>query len=310
MRVFRLDKNTLTSVRPETFRSEKDIQSLVENNLESLFGLDFDRSEFPVTNFRLDTLGFDRETSSFVVIEYKKDRNFSVIDQGYTYLSLLLNNKSDFVLEYNERMDRTLRRDEIDWSQSRIIFISPHFTEYQKHSVNFKDVPFELWEITQYENGMVSLSQHRTSSNESVSTTKGQDRLVEEVTREIRVYTEDYHLQESVKSERPQWVVDLYDTFRNRVLNLGDVEIVPRKQYISFRRGRPFVDVEIRQGGLKITLNMKKGTLKDPEKITKDVSGQGHWGNGDYQFQIDRDTDLDGVMFLVKQSFLDKGDPQ
>jgi hypothetical protein len=73
--------------------------------------------------------------------------NFSVIDQGYAYLSLMLNNKADFILEYNENCKDTLKRDDLDWSQSRVIFISPVFNNYQKESINFKDLPFELWEV-------------------------------------------------------------------------------------------------------------------------------------------------------------------
>jgi hypothetical protein len=43
------------------------------------------------------------ESGAFVIIEYKKDRNFSVVDQGVAYLNLMPNNKADFILEYNER---------------------------------------------------------------------------------------------------------------------------------------------------------------------------------------------------------------
>src|SRR5690606_2344968 len=117
-----------------------------------------------------DTLAFDPENRSFIIIEYKKSRNYSVIDQGYTYMSLLLNNKSDFILEYNENCGGQLKRDDVDWSQSKVIFISPNFTDYQKHSVNFKDVPYELWEIKQYENNLIGFVQHKTSSDESIAT--------------------------------------------------------------------------------------------------------------------------------------------
>ena len=47
-------------------------------------------------------------------------------------MSVMLNNKSDFILEYNERKNKSLKRDEVDWSQSRIIFISPSFNTYKK----------------------------------------------------------------------------------------------------------------------------------------------------------------------------------
>ena len=76
--------------------------------------------EFSLNGLRVDTLGFDKESRSFVIIEYKKDRNFTVIDQGYAYLALLLNNKAEFILKYNENNKAFLRKDNIDWSQSRI----------------------------------------------------------------------------------------------------------------------------------------------------------------------------------------------
>ncbi len=91
------------------------------------------KSEFELHGLRVDTLAFDNESKAFVIIEDKKDRNFSVVDQGMAYLNLMLNNKADFILEYNERShsSHSLKREEIDWSQSRIIFISPEFTKYQ-----------------------------------------------------------------------------------------------------------------------------------------------------------------------------------
>ena len=152
MNVFSLNNNKLKSVKSIPFKREKDIQNIIENHTELLFGIEFVTSEFIIEEFRIDTLCFDVESSSFVIVEYKKGSSYSVIDQGYSYLSKMLNNKSEFILEYNERKNKTLKRDEIDWSQSRIIFISPSFNSYQKHSVNFKDIPFELWEIKGYHN--------------------------------------------------------------------------------------------------------------------------------------------------------------
>ena len=95
--------------------------------------LQFVTTEFAIDTFRLDTLCFDDETNSFVIVEYKKGSSYSVIDQGYSYLSVMLNNKADFILEYNEKQDRTLKRDEVDWSSSRVLFVSPAFNSFQKN---------------------------------------------------------------------------------------------------------------------------------------------------------------------------------
>jgi hypothetical protein len=65
---------------------------------------------------RIDTLAFDNESKAFVIIEYKKDRNFSVVDQGIGYLNLMLNDKADFILEYNQSSpsSHSLKREEVD----------------------------------------------------------------------------------------------------------------------------------------------------------------------------------------------------
>ena len=78
------------------------MQELTEKNLETVFGLEFVATEYQVQKLFIDTLAFDRETKTFVIIEYKRDRSFSVVDQGFSYLSLMLNNKADFILAYNE----------------------------------------------------------------------------------------------------------------------------------------------------------------------------------------------------------------
>jgi RecB family endonuclease NucS len=102
MALFRIENNKqLINIKEQPFKLEKEIQSLTENNLKTIFGLEFVKSEFALNNFRIDTLAFDRETGTLVIIEYKRDKNFSVIDQGYAYLSLMLNNKADFILEFN-----------------------------------------------------------------------------------------------------------------------------------------------------------------------------------------------------------------
>ena len=189
MKLFSLINDKIKSVSSKEFKLEKDIQNIIEKNLNEIFNLQFVKSELSIKNFRVDTLGFDKENKSFVIIEYKRGSNYSVIDQGYTYMSLLLNNKSDFILEYNELCGGTLKRDDIDWTQSKVIFVSPQFTEYQKHSINFKDVPFELWEINRYENDLIGLVQHKTTSTESISTSivSGDESVIKSVSKEVKL---------------------------------------------------------------------------------------------------------------------------
>ena len=94
MPIYNINGEDLTPIKKVNFKNERELQNLTEKNLDELFGLKFIASEFQVDNLRIDTLAFNTETNSFVIIEYKNVKNYSVIDQGYSYLSLLLNNKA------------------------------------------------------------------------------------------------------------------------------------------------------------------------------------------------------------------------
>ena len=48
---------------------------------------------------------------------------------------------------------------------------------------------------------------------------------------------------------------------------------------------------------------MAKGTLKDTDNKTIDISDTGHWGNGDYKMYISDENELDYAMQLIKQSY-------
>ncbi|WP_321317532.1 DUF5655 domain-containing protein [Labilibaculum sp.] len=296
---YKINNGNLELIKENPFKLEKDLQTLTEENLKLVFGLDFVKSEFALNNFRIDTLAFDPDASSFVIIEYKRDKNFSVIDQGYAYLSLMLNNKADFILEYNECGKEVLKRNDVDWSQSRVIFVSPSFTTYQREAINFKDLPIELWEIKRYDNQTVNYSQIQTSgAQESVKTISRDDDVVETVNKEIKVYTEKEHLEIA----SPE-ILELYDTFKSAISNLDGIELKPTKKYLAFVSGSNIADIHIQKKALKMWINMFKGELDDPKELARDVSNVGHWGNGDYELQIRDDENLEYIMSLIKQSY-------
>lgn len=300
MALFSNKDGVLQEIGEVPFKYEKGIQGLTEKNLKVLFGLEYVRSEFELDGLRIDTLAFDRENNSFVIIEYKRDKNISVIDQGYAYLGLMLNNKAEFILEFNEKKKENLKREDVDWSQSKVIFISPSFTTYQQKAVQFKDLAFELWEVTQYQNGVVLYEQIKPAERtESIKTISGSNELVQKVSREIKVYTEDDHLKNASEENR-----ELYEKLKEKIMELGDnISIKPTKLYLAFKAKSNFVDVEIQKKRLKIFLNLQSGELDDPRKIAKDVSNIGHWGNGDYEIHFSDANQLNYILDLVQQSY-------
>jgi predicted transport protein len=299
MPLYKIDRQ-LEHIKETSFKFEREIQQLTEQNLQSLLRLNLIRSEFSLNNFRIDTLAFDPEFKSFVIIEFKRDKAFSVIDQGYAYLSLMLNNKADFILEYNESQNQSLKRTDIDWSQSRVIFISPFFTTYQREAINFKDLPIELWEVKKFENNTISFEQvQKASAKESIKTISRTDDTVEAVSKEVKVYTEQDHLNKVDFETR-----ELYEQFKIRLLNMDDNIIMqPKKQVIGFNvDNNIFCDIVIQSKGLKIYLNLKSGELQDQKNISRDISNVGHWGNGAYEIKLNDLEDIDYILSLLKQS--------
>ncbi|WP_412464104.1 DUF5655 domain-containing protein [Flavobacterium mekongense] len=300
MNLYNLNKTQLSQLKEKPFKLEREIQNLFEQNLNLLTGLEFVKSEFTIKGKRIDTLAFDNQSNAFIIIEYKRDKNDSVVDQGFTYLSLMLENKADFVLCYNETLHKSLHSSKIDWSQTRVVFVSPSFTENQRLATNFKDIAIELWEIKRYENDLISVIPiKKTRSAESIKPLTQKDSKVKSVTDEIKVYSEEEHLL-----NKNDDTIELYKIYKNAILNLGDnLEIKPKKQEIGFtNNGKIFADVCILKNSLKFWINLKKGKLDDSKKMARDVSNIGHWGNGDYEIIITNTDNLEYVLYLIKQA--------
>ncbi|MBU3071938.1 DUF5655 domain-containing protein [Clostridium estertheticum] len=304
MFLYKIDGNNLEEIKENTFSKEVELHKLCENNLENIFGLRFVKREFSFNNFRLDTLAFNESSKSFVIIEYKNTSNFSVIDQGYSYLSLMLNNKADFILEYNENCNSTLKREDVDWSQSRVIFVSPAFNNYQKEAINFKDLPFELWEVKRFTNDTMYFNLIKSSKgSESIKTIATRGSEVDIVNTEVKVYTEEQHLNNSSEE-----IIELYGKIKDFILSLdATIDIKAKKLELGFIYNKKvMLDIHLQKKALKIWLNTKAGTLDDPRNIARDVSNTGHWGNGDYQIQISNDEDIEYIFSLIKQLYKSK----
>jgi len=238
MTIFKVKKNVLSPVSEKKLDLEKDIQKLTESNLRVLFGINFvsgaSNREFSVKaleqEFYIDTLAFDESQKSFVIIEYKKDKSFSVIDQGFAYLSAMLNHKADFVLELNERLNKSFTKNDIDWEQSRIIFVSSDFTNYQRNAINFKDLPIFLYEVKLYEDDIIEFDPIKPYKTTESITRISKDLTIQRVSKEIKVYS----LEDLIK---PDWSEsrELYEDFDRTIKNIGfETRVKFTKVYIAY----------------------------------------------------------------------------
>jgi len=195
-----------------------------------------------------------------------------------------------------------LRKDDIDWSQSRVIFVAQSFTKYQQEAIGFQDLPIELWEVKKYDEDLVSFNQVRASEkSESIKTvTKNKD--IERVSRELRQYSVEDHI-------KPGWskAKELFDEFSQRVLELDSrFEIHPVKYYIGFNiENKNVVAVKVRASKLLLELlRVQPKDLKDPEKRTRYRKNSFEYYNKHItQFDISSGDDIDYAVSLVKQVY-------
>ncbi|MDD4547641.1 MAG: DUF5655 domain-containing protein [Bacilli bacterium] len=297
--LFQIRDNKIKQVKEKDFKLEKDIQKFVESNMKELLDLEFIATEFSINNFRMDSLAYDNESNAFMIIEYKRGRNESLIDQGYTYLNILFDRKADFVLKYNEVNNANLKLNDIDWEQSRIIFVSPKFTEYQIKANDFKNNPIELIQITRYENDIIEMDRIKKNSNIKLDTlNRSDDDLIGKINKQVKVYEEDDHVQKASDE-----IKELYYKLRSTILEWDNIDLDIKKLYIAFKGKTNIIDVVIQNKNLKIFINLKKSEIDDPKEIARDITNIGHWGNGDYEILMNNDNDFEYIMSLVKQSW-------
>lgn len=283
------------------FDRESKLQRLTENNLEELFNLKFVDTEFEYKRLRIDTLAFDTENNSFVIIEYKNKLEYSVIDQGFSYLSLLLNNKYYFIKKYNELTDSNLDIEDFNFTKTKIMIIAPNFTKYQLKSTEFSDLPFELWKVKLYENGCVSYDKIKNDSATSIK-----EVVLDKKNIQINLKSLDYSEDELLRDKSLE-INELYYNLKERLLSdFDDLDMEIFKTLSSYKINDNLICV-VRFLSKSLSIWFFTKTLEDPENKTKDLSDLSTGGPGvNYQINLESEEDFDYFIKLFKQVYDEK----
>jgi len=303
MPIFKIANNKLVEIEEKAFDLEKTLHKLTEESLDEVFGYEFVsgalNKQLIVQNFELDTLAFDPEAKAFVIIEYKKDKSFSVIDQGYNYLGLMLNNKAEFILEYNERRKANLKRDDVDWSQSKVIFVAPSFTSYQKGAIAFKGLPIELWEVALFKDNLILYNQIKPPEvSESIEKVT-KNKVIENISKQVKTYTVEDHLENISEP-----IKELFKSLQREIFEVDSrVQEKPVSWYIGYKI-RYFNFCSVRVYKDKLVVYTRKEKIDDPKKIFKKVPSKWKWGKtAIWHTDVTKENEIDYVMSVVRQSY-------
>jgi len=287
MPIFKVENKKVRQVKTTQFRNEKELQSLIENNLEEIFGIKFIETEFSTGEKhggRIDTLGLD-ENNNPVIIEYKWGEKDNIISQGLFYLDWLVDHKGDFQILVEKRLGKKVK---IDWGKPRLILLAASFSRYDKHAINSMAENIELWTYSLYENGLLEVE---AEGGTRPSIKKG--RKVTKIVYEK--YDLDYHLNKTIKELR-----DKFNEIREKILELPDItENVEQKTGITYRTSKSFVRFEFKKNYIQVLLRQPK--YNDPKKLIKDITSF-EWGYKGMVKLIPA-SDIEYVFGLIKQSY-------
>lgn len=299
MALFLIQNGNVKEIPPIKIGKEREIQKIFEENLNEILNITFLASEYS-TSFggRIDSLGIDNKGSP-VIIEYKRNKNHNVINQGLSYLKWLLDHKADFAaLVQKAKVDVDI---DIDWASPRVVCVAESYNKYDLDTTNVVPINIELLKFCIYQNNILLVEPETQQKAHTLKSSASAKAKKEKTIKKKVLYVEDRLAGSSSK------VKNFFEAINEKIVAFDETIIVePKAQYIAYKLATNFVDIAVMQYGLKIFLNVPSGELSDPYGIARDLTKPkkiGHWGNGDYEVKLQKEEEIDQVFGLIKQSY-------
>ena len=299
IKLFRVTDSAAEELIDRPVKLEKQLQTLLEKHLETFLHVRFVASEYSTGKThagRIDTLGLD-ENFCPTIIEYKRNSNANVINQGLFYLDWLMDHRGEFELIVMKQFGQETV-DKIDWSAPRLLCIAENFSRYDEHAVQQINRNIELLRYAYYPDHQLLMLD---LVNAVVAKTDMDDETGDEPASAKQYTTQAEHLERA--DER---LKSLFQAVRDHMDDLGD-DVQERflKWYIAYKRLKNFATVQLQPGKnsllMWLPLNPDEVTLEDG--FSRDVRGVGHHGTGDLELTIRNLDDLEKAKPLIQKSF-------
>ena len=305
MPLFQISKNDVQAIRPADFRSEKELQAIVERNLGSIFNCRFIATEFPTGARhagRIDTLALSEDDSP-VIIEYKLNEAATLINQGLFYLSWLEDHHGDFEVAAREALGPTVT---ISWDEIRVICVAPSFTKYDLHAVQTIELKIELWTYKRFENGILQLEPaFGGAASELVARSSGKNPTMVTAGRkaaETRArggWTFQGHLE-----GKPSEIRALMEAVQDFMKGIdAAIEEAPKKFYVAYRTTQNIACMEGRKKQVLLYIKLDPKKVLGPKGMSRDMTNIGHYGTGDLEITLKSLQDLEKAKPFLRQAY-------
>lgn len=274
---------------------EKDLQKLLEENMFTFFGVTFLKSEYKITNGRMDSIGID-ENNCPVIFEYKRSVNENVINQGLFYLDWLLDHKADFKLLVMDVLGKE-KAANIDWSMPCVICIANDFTKFDEHAVNQMQRNIKLVRYRKFGDNLIAFEHLNAPQVQPITYEEPQTKPSSKNGWKDKDFKQ-YFAEASEKNQ------NIFYSIRDYVLSLGDdIAENQLKLYVAFKKAKNFVCVEVYQSQILCHLKLNPDTVDLVPGFIEDVRTKGHWGTGDLRLIIKSIEDFEKVKPLIDRAY-------
>ncbi|AYZ74404.1 DUF91 domain-containing protein [Fusobacterium necrophorum] len=276
---------------------EKEIQNLIEQNMEEFFGIRFLATEYSITNGRMDSIGID-ENNCPVIFEYKRSSSENIINQGLFYLDWLLDHKADFQLLVMNTLGKEVAK-EIDWSAPCVFCIAKEFTKFDEHAVNQMQRNIKLVKYNKYGENLILFEHINVPVLKKDTVSKGK-----KVKQEKKASEKDNYDWESRIQKLPKEKQELYFSIRDYILSKGDdISENSLKNYIAFKRVKNFVCMLPYKNKISLYLKLNPSEEVLVEDFVRDVRTVGHWGTGDLEIIIQSKEDYEKAKIYLDRAY-------
>jgi predicted transport protein len=310
MAIFEIESGKAKRVRLIDFNLEKDLQILIENNLEVIFNCRFIATEFSTGNIhsgRIDTLALSEDNNP-VIIEYKKVASSDLVNQSLYYLHWIKDHKGDFQIATNKALGKHI---DVDWSDLRVICIAPEYKKFDIHTVQVMGASIELWQYRTYENGILALEAvyKRADSKQSSMELTGKNPIMVNagkkaaLTRKNTTFTLEAHYENLDDN-----ILELFNSVREFLVTLGSsIEELPKKNYIAYKTSQNFACLSSYKRKLILSLKLNPDDVNPMPPQGRDVRAIGHYGTGDFELTIRNMEDFEDTKHLIYEAFRNIG---
>lgn len=274
---------------------EKELQQLLEQNMSTFFGVTFLKSEYRITNGRMDSIGID-ENNCPVIFEYKRSVNENVINQGLFYLDWLLDHKADFKLLVMDTLGSE-QADKIDWSMPCVICVANDFTKFDEHAVNQMQRNIKLVKYKKFGNDLISLEYLNAPQVQPIEFDDGFVKQTKKSNSKDKDF-DQYFNEAGIKNQ------NLFYSVRDYILSLGDDVSENRlKLYVAFKKVRNIICAEVYRNNVCLHLRLNPDTVDLAQGFIEDVRNKGHWGTGDLRINLKSVEDFQKAKPLLDRAY-------